>query len=170
MKNNKIEKKKMIRIKLIVAHAKCLKCGFERTLYFTSDNMYGERVVSTKSGKYCAYVNLLNENIVQELEEYCVECFSKKKVNISKNRLARIVSNIYGITCDDIYNEKIDTMPNAKCVNCNEETLVENKEYGERLVEVEALEATHDFWESLDKDAKRNEVKKELVRQGYLEN
>lgn len=27
----------MIRIKLIAVHAKCLKCRFERTLYFTSD-------------------------------------------------------------------------------------------------------------------------------------
>lgn len=161
-------RKEMIRMKLIVAHAKCLKCGFERTLYFTSNNMYGERVVATKSGKYCAYVNLLNENIVQELEKYCVECFFEKKINVSKNKLARIVSNIYGITCDDIFGEEVDTTPNTKCVNCSEGKMVENKEYGERLTEVEALEVTHISWENLDKDAKKNKVKEELLRQGYL--
>ena len=155
-------------IKLIVAYAKCSKCGFERKLYFTSGNMYGERVISTKSGKYCAYVNLLNENIVQELGAHCVECFAEKQVNVSKSKLARIVSNIYGITCDDIFDEKIDTMPNTKCVNCSYGTMVENKECGERLVEVDALEVTHDFWEDLDKDAKRNEVKNELIRQEYF--
>lgn len=158
------------RIKLIVAQAKCLKCGFERTLYFTSDDMYGERVVSTKSGKYCAYVNLLNENIMKELEGYCEESFYKRNVNISKNELARIASSIYGITCDDIFDEKIDTMPNTKCVNCNEGVMVENRKYGEQLVEVEVLEVSHNFWESLDKHIKRNKVKKELVRQGYLDN
>lgn len=162
-------KKEMIRIKLIVAYAKCSKCGFERKLYFTSDNMYGERVVSTKSGKYCGYVNLLNENIIQELEEYCVEIFSEKEVNISKSKLARIISNIYGITCDDIFDEKVDTTPNTKCVNCSEGTMVENKKYGERLIEVEALEVTHYFWGNLDKEAKKSEIKKELIRQGYLE-
>lgn len=158
----------MRKIMLIVAYAKCSKCEFERKLYFTSGNMYGERVVSTKSGKYCAYVNLLNENIIHELEMYCVECFAEKQVNVSKSKLARIVSNIYGITCDDIFDEKIDTMPNTKCVNCSDGTMVENKECGEQLVEVDALEVTHDFWGNLDKEAKRNEVKKELIRQGYF--
>ncbi len=131
--------------------------------------MYGERVVSTKSGKYCAYINLLNENIVQELEVYCVECFTEKQSNVSKSKLARIISNIYGITCDDIFGEKIVTTPNTKCINCGNGTMVENKECGERLEEVDVLEVTHDFWEDLDKDDKRNEVKKELIRQGYLE-
>lgn len=161
-------KKEVMRIKLIVAHAKCLKCGFERTLYFTSDNMYGERVVSTKSGNYCAYANLQNENIIQELEKYCIEYFSEKKINISKNKLARIISNIYGITCDDIFEEKIDTTSNTKCINCCEGIMVENKEYGERLMEVEVPKVTHYFWGNLDKDAKKDQIEKELIRQGWV--
>lgn len=162
-------RKEMMRIKLIVAHAKCLNCGFERTLYFTSNDMYGERVVSTKSGKYCAYVNLLNENILQELEQYCTECFSEKGINLTKSKLARVAPNIYGITCDDLFEEKVDTTPNTKCVNCNVGKMVELEEYGEKLTEVEVLEVTHNFWWSLDKDTKKNMVKKELVRQGYLD-
>ena len=46
--------------------------------------------------------------------------------------------------------------------------MVENKEYGERLMEVEALKVTHYFWENLDKDAKKNQIEKELVRQGWV--
>ena len=42
---------RMIKIKLIVVHAKCSNCGTERILYFTSNETYGERVVFTKSGK-----------------------------------------------------------------------------------------------------------------------
>ena len=160
----------MRRMKLIVAHAKCSKCGFERTLYFTEGNIYGERVVSTKSGKYCAYVNLLNDDIMQELDKYCAECFREKKIIISKGKLARIISSIYGITCDEIFDEKIDTTPNPKCINCGERTMVENKEFGEQLIEVELFEVTHYFWKNLDEHEKRYMVKKELFRQGYLEN
>lgn len=64
---------RMIKIKLTVAHGKCLNCGTERILYFISNATYGERIVSTKSGKKCAYANILGENIIQELEKYCVE-------------------------------------------------------------------------------------------------
>lgn len=159
----------MMSIKLVVARAKCLNCGFERILYFTSNDMYEERVVSTKSGKYCAYVNLLNENIIQELEQYCTECFSEKGIDLTKSKLARAASNIYGITCDDLLEEKVDTMSSTKCVNCNAGKMVELKEYGEKLTEVEVLEVTHNFWRSLDEDSKKNVVKKELVRQGYLD-
>lgn len=59
-------------------------------------------------------------------------------------------------------------MSNTKCVNCCEGTMIENKEYGERLIEAEALEVIHDFWKDLDKKSKKNKVKKELIRQGYL--
>lgn len=160
-------KKEMI--KLTVTHAVCSRCGFERILYFTSGYFYGERIVSTKSGKYCAYVNLLNENIIQELKKYCTDLFLEKKISISKEKLARIVSNIYGITCDNICNEKVDTIPNSKCPDCCVRTMVENQEYGERLMEVPVPQVPHHFWESLDKDAKRNEIEKELFRQRYLE-
>lgn len=46
-------------------------------------------------------------------------------------------------------------MSNTKCVNCCEGTMIENKEYGERLIEAEALEVTHDFWKDLDKKSKK---------------
>lgn len=95
-------------MKLIVTHAKCSKCKMERILYFTHDFTYGERIVSTKSGRQCAYVNLLNENIAQELEKYCAEIFSQNGIGVVSSKLARITSCIYGIACDDINGEKID--------------------------------------------------------------
>lgn len=164
------KKKPVLKGKLSVVHAKCPQCGFERIVYFTSDSTYGERVVSTKSGKHCAYVNLFEESIGKELEAYCEEYFSEKRVSLSGSRLSRIASSIYGITCDNIFGEKVDTTPNTKCPGCNNGTMVEDKDYGEQLAEVEVSEVTHDFWNGLDKDAKRNEVKKELARQGYSGN
>lgn len=34
----------MIKLKLIVAHGKCLNCGTERILYFASNAAYGEKI------------------------------------------------------------------------------------------------------------------------------
>lgn len=158
-----------IKLKLIVAHAKCSNCGTKRILYFTSDYTYGERIVSTKSGKRCAYVNLLNEKIVQELEKYCVELCLENGINISSIRLSKIISSIYGITCDDISGETIDTIPNTKCPNCLERKLVEDDNYGEQLIEIEAVEVTHNSWKMLGDSERKEKVNGELIRQGYLE-
>lgn len=155
------------KLKLIVAHAKCLNCGAERVLYFTSNNLYGERIVSTKSGKRCAYVNLFSENIVQELEKYCVELCLEYGTNIPSNKLPQIVSSIYGITCDEISGEKIDTIPNTKCPNCLKRKLVEDKNYGEQLTVVVADEVTHNSWEKLGVNERKEKVNGELQRQGF---
>lgn len=149
---------KKIKVKLILSHAKCSNCKAERILYFTHNYTYGERIVFTKSGKQCAYVNLLGENIVQELEKYCTELYLENKINISANKLARIVSSIYGITCDDINGEKVDTTPNTKCPNCLERKLVEDNNCKEQLTEIEAYEVTHYSWEKLE-----DNVKKEFI-------
>ena len=160
---------KKIKLKLTIVHAKCSNCNMERILYFTSNYTYGERIVSTKSGKQCAYANLLSENIVQEVEKYCTELYLENNTSISSNKLARIVSSIYGITCDDIDGEKIDTISNTKCPNCLEKKLVEDDNFGEQLVEIEASEVTHYSWEKLGDNEKKETVFRELIRQGYLE-
>lgn len=157
-----------IKLKLTVAHAKCSNCGMKRILYFTSGYTYGEKVVSTKSGKRCAYANLLNENIVQELKGYCAELCLENGINISPIKLGKIVSSIYGITCDEIGGEKIDTIPNTKCPNCLERKLVEDGNYGEQLTEIEAVEVTHNSWKMLGDNERKEKVNEELVRQGYL--
>ncbi|MBO5388996.1 MAG: hypothetical protein J6A59_12880 [Lachnospiraceae bacterium] len=158
----------MMKVKLNVAHEKCLNCGTERILYFTHNYTYGERIVSTKSGKKCAYANLIGENIIQELEEYCNELFLENGIVMPSIKMARIVANTYGVTCDEIEGEKIDTIPNTKCPNCLEKKMIEDKTLGEQLKEVEICEVTHNEWERLDKKERKEIVNNELIRQGYL--
>mgnify|MGYP004642111685 CR=1 FL=1 len=155
------------KIKLIVTHAKCSKCKMERILYFAHDFTYGERIVSTKSGRQCAYVNLLNENIVQELEKYCTEIFSQNGIGVASSKLARITSCIYGITCDDINGEKIDTISNTKCPYCHEK-MVEDNDFGEHLEEIEMFDVKHSSWVKLGDNEKKEKILQELIRQGYL--
>lgn len=143
--------------------------GTYLVLYFTSNATYGERIVSTKSGKKCAYANILNESIMQELEKYCAELCLENGISISSSKLARIVSSIYGITCDEVDGEKIDTIPNTKCPNCLERKLVEDDKFGEQLKEIEAVEVTHNSWEMLEDNERKEKIKQELRRQGYLQ-
>lgn len=154
--------------RLTVVRGKCLNCGTERILYFTSNAMYGERIVSTKSGKKCAYANMLNENIVQELEKHCAELCLENDICISSNKLGRIVSNVYGITCDEVDGESIDTIPNTVCPNCLERKMEEDDEFGEQLKEIEAFEVTHNSWEKLGYNEQKERIRQELIRQGYL--
>lgn len=160
---------RMIKLKLIIAHGKCLNCGTERILYFTSNATYGERIVFTKSGKKCAYANILSENIIQELEKYCAELCSKNGISISSSKLGRMASSIYGITCDEVDGEKIDTIPNTKCPNCLERKLVEDDNFGEQLKEIDVYKVTHNLWEKLGDNGRKEKVKRELIRQGYFE-
>lgn len=157
----------MNKFKLTVVHGKCLNCGTERILHFTCNAMYGERIVSTKSGKKCAYANLLNENIIEELKKYCAELCLKNGISITSSKLARIVPDIYGITCDEIDGEEIDTIPNTKCPNCLEK-MVDDDKFGEQLKEIEVFEVTHNSWEMLGDNERKEKINRELFRQGYL--
>ncbi len=157
--------KNKIVLKLTVARAKCQKCGFERILYFMSDYSYGERLITTREGKYCAYVNLLEESIIPEIKKYCNEIFVDNNISISQNKVARIISNVYGITCDDINGEKVDTSASWKCSNCEEGQLEEDKDYGEKLLDVEATYVSHDNWSQLNEYEKRQKIEEELKRQ-----
>lgn len=157
-----------ITLRLILAHAKCSKCGFERILYFTPDYWYGERVVSTKDGKLCAYANLLEENIIQELDEICIEIFKKEDINISKNKRGRIVSQIYSITCDDIDGQNVDNTPSWKCSNCLDGEMEEDKEFGEKIMDIQMPYVSHNAWNLLEHNHKEYKVKCELINQGYM--
>ncbi len=159
---------RMIKLKLIVVHRKCLNCGTERIMYFTSYATYGERIVSTKSGKKCAYADLLSDNIIQELKKYCAELCLENGISISSYELASIVSSIYGVTCDEVDGEKIDTIPNTICPNCFG-NMVEDDKFGEQLKEIEAVEVTHNSWEMLEDNERKEKINQELRRQGYLE-
>lgn len=160
--------RKIISLKLTIVHAKCSKCGFERILYFTPDYWYGERIVSTEDGKLCAYANLMEENIIQELDEICIDIFKKENINVSKNKKGRIVSQIYSITCDDIDGQKVDNTPNWKCCNCSDGKMEENKVFGEKIMDIQMPYVTHKAWNLLDYSQKKYKVKSELIKQGYM--
>lgn len=156
------------RVKLTIIHAKCTNCGFVRTLYFLSDFSYGERIVTTKGGEYCAYVNLLDENLTEELKIICERIVCQKGLTISQSKLKRLISNIYPITCDDIEGMKIENAPNWKCPECTNGTMEEDRNYGEKLEELKIPCVTHNAWQTMAEERKKIIVEDEMKKQGYL--
>ena len=154
----------------IVAHGTCSKCGTKRILYFTPEgiNMYGERIVSTKSGNYCAYVNLLDEKIIPEIKDYCRKILEEKGIAFSETKIGRIASDVYGVSCDKINGEIVDTIPSMKCPYCIENTMFEDKEFGEQIQKVELFNVSHNCWNSLSEEKRVEKIYKELVRQGIM--
>lgn len=155
-------------IKLTVAYANCTNCGFQRKLYFLSNFSYGERIVTTKNGEYCAYVNLLNEDLTEELTTICKYILEKKEIEMSNNKIGRMISNIYPIVCDDIEGIKVENTPNWKCPNCTNGKMEDNKKYGEKLTEMEIPIVTHDTWREMNMQQKLILVEKEMKIQGYI--
>lgn len=160
--------KQKIQLKLIVSKGKCSICNHERILYFTYNNVYGEKIITDKDGIMCAYADLFEENIVQELNELCKQIFQEQKVDLSNSRLMRIVSNIYGITCDSIDGKEMFSISNTKCTNCLEGKMIEDKFFGERKEVVLASKVTHMKWNNVNSVDKKKYVVKELMRQKYI--
>ena len=153
-----------ININLTVARVRCSKCGHERIIYFMPDYSYGERIISTKDGKLCAYANLFEEKIIPEVEEICKGIFSERNIDISKNKLGRIVSKMYTLTCDKLGGEDIDSTPNWKCNNCLDGEMEDDKVFGEKIMEVEMPYITHEVWNLLKSDRKKQLIEKELIK------
>ena len=70
-------------------------------------------------------------------------------------------------TSNATYGEKIDTIPNTKCPNCLEK-MVEDDKFGEQIKEIKAFEVTHNSWEMLGYNERKEKINRELFRQGYL--
>ena len=125
-------------------------------------------MISTKDGKLCAYANLLEEKIIPEVEEICKCIFSEMNIEISKNKLGRIVSKMYIITCDKLGGQDIDSTPSWKCSNCLDGEMEEDKLFGEKITEIEMPYITHEDWDSLNKDRKKQLIEHEIKKMDNL--
>ncbi len=159
--------KNLITVKVRIEEALCKQCGEKKSFYYLSDYSYGERLVMTKDLKYYAYVNLIEDKAFDELEKYIkliLECYN---ITLSEKLLAKCINNLFGITCDAINNQPIDTASrDDKCLSCGNDNFGQN--ISEAIEDIEIPSVTHMQWDRLNEDEKINVIKKELKKQNYL--
>ncbi len=159
---------KYLTLKIVVTYVKCDECGFKRKIYFFPGFLYGARIVTNKSGSKYAYANLLKENIIPELKEICQKVFNEEKLTLSKHFIDKVISSLYEVTCDPIDNEKIVTTSIHECVNCKNSKVEQDKEFGEKLLELQMPYVTHECWGNMPEQQKIFIVREKMIEQGFV--
>lgn len=156
-----------ITVKVRREDALCTKCGAKKSFYYLTDFSYGESLVQTSDSKYCAYVNLIEDEVFDELEKYIKLILQSNKLNLSEKIFGKCLNNLFGITCDAIKDELVDTASrDDRCLSCG------NSDFGQNIYEgVEDIElpiVTHTAWSKLNEYEKMSIIKEELKKQNYL--
>ncbi len=85
---------------------KCENCGDESEIYMLSDFSYGEKLLLTEDGQDFAYLNCFEDNVFNETGEI-VKMLCKGK-GYSDSRIAELSNVIFELTCDPIFEKRID--------------------------------------------------------------
>lgn len=161
--------KNIIAVRVRKEDALCKQCGKKKSFYYLSDYSYGERLVMTKDFKCYAYANLIEDKAFQELEKYIkliLECYN---TTLSEKLLAKCINDLFGITCDYIKNQPINTASrDDKCLFCGNSDFGQN--ISEAIEDVEVPVVTHIVWDRLNEDEKIGLIKKELKSRNILLN
>jgi hypothetical protein len=145
----------------------CKQCGKKKSFYYLSDYSYGERLVMTKDSKYYAYASLIEDKAFEELEKYIRLILECHNITLSEKILVKCINNLFGITCDTIKNEPVDTASrDDKCLSCGNSDFGQN--VSETIEDIEMPIVTHILWDRLNEDEKINVTKKELKKQNYI--
>ena len=159
--------KNILAVRVRKEEALCIQCGKIKSFYYLSDYSYGERLVMTKDFKCYAYANLIEDKAFEELDKYIRLILECHNITFSEKILAKCINDLFGITCDYIKNQPVDTASrDDKCLFCG------NSEFGQNVSEaIEDIEipvVTHIVWDRLNEDEKISVIKKELKKQNYL--
>ncbi|QNU65408.1 hypothetical protein EHE19_010705 [Ruminiclostridium herbifermentans] len=147
--------------------ALCKQCGKKKSFYYLSDYSYGERLVMTKDLKCYAYANLIEDKAFEELEKYIKLILECHNITLSEKQIAKCINDLFGITCDYIRNQPIDTASrDDKCLFCGSDEFGQN--ISETIEDIEIPSVTHTAWDKLNEDEKINVIKKELKKQNYI--
>ena len=159
--------KNIIAVRVRKEDALCKHCGKKKSFYYLSDYSYGERLVMTKDFRCYAYANLIEDTAFEELEKYIKLILECHNITLSEKLLAKCINDLFGITCDDIKNQPVDTASrDDKCLFCGNSDFGQN--VSESIENIEMPVVTHIVWDRLNEDEKISLIKKELKKQDYI--
>jgi hypothetical protein len=158
-----------IKLKVRKEEGICKKCGEIRKFYYLSDFSYGERLILIKGGKDYAYVNLLEDNAFEKLEEVINLVLKKYNITLNKMMFAKCINKLFGLTCDMIDKELVYTANiNEKCQHCGYDKFLFGADLKEAIVDIEVPVVTHFYWNSLNESDKLKAVENELRKLSYI--
>ena len=125
---------------------------------------------SMKGFPYGRYNNCQVRNLTLEYHELLMTLDNIESILTSlSEEISSFSNNTTAPSVVSDNGEKIDTIPNIKCPNCLERKMIEDDKFGEQLKEIEAFKVTHNSWEILEDNERKEKINQELRRQGYLE-
>jgi len=141
----------------------CLKCRCPKEFFYLSDFSYGERLILINDGTEYAFVNLFEDEVFDEFKNLVISIIMEYNIEFTKVKLAEVVNNIFGISCDDIDGKKIDTShKEEKCIQCGSKEFEGNLIEPQELVDIDVPIVTHELWKKMSNAEKRENIEKEL--------
>lgn len=158
-----------MQIKVRIEVVKCMNCKMDNYFFYLSDFSYGERLALFNNCTKYVYINLLHDNVYNDFIDKVKEILDFYKIEVSGSFFQNIIDNIFGVACDKIDGSDIDFVANhKKCIHCSsdsfEDLIIEQRD----SVYTDLPNVTHNIWLSLNDNEKKERIRQELLKQGYL--
>ncbi|WOO35660.1 hypothetical protein R2R35_17915 [Anaerocolumna sp. AGMB13020] len=148
---------------------KCKKCGNPKSFFYLSDFAYGQRLIFLKDATKYAFINLIEDIYFLDYTNMVKEILSENSIDFTNETLDDIVNETYGITCDLIDECVVDfSQTQKKCNVCHSTEFERNLIEPESLIEIEVPVISHNRWEVMSRDERKEIVKKELISKNKI--
>jgi len=148
---------------------KCKKCGNPKSFYYLSDFAYGQRLIFMNNTTKYAFINLIEDRYFLDYINLVKEILSEKSIDYTNEIIDDIVNETYGITCDLIDGYKIDfSQTQKKCYVCESTEFERNMIEPESLIEIEVPVVSHDKWETMSREKRKEIVSSELISKNMI--
>lgn len=149
---------------------RCSKCKNTNEFLYLSDFSYGERLIRFDDAKQYAYINLLEDTIFNDFEQFSRDVLKQNNYKIDEERLINILNETFGIACDKIMGNDVDFMyKEEKCSFCSSNDFESILAESEKVIEIDVHVITHQKWKTLTEDEKKELIEKELKLRKILQ-
>ncbi|MHC1723763.1 MAG: hypothetical protein AB9836_11250 [Aminipila sp.] len=149
---------------------RCSKCKNTNEFLYLSDFSYGERLIRFDDAKQYAYINLLEDTIFNDFEQIVRVILKQYNYKINEEKLINIINETFGITCDKIMGNEVEFLyKEEKCSFCSSNDFESLLAEPEKVIEIDVPVITHQQWEILNEDEKKELIEKELKLRKILQ-
>ncbi len=158
--------KKTQQINVGLIRCLCCNCGNDYSFARLSDFSYGEWLLCTEDGKVRAYVNCIEDLVVNEAGE--IVKFLLRNVGLSEAQSIQRFHQVFDFTCDLINGAVVVMEERTDCPRCGNDKPKMSEYTPPRTAKIECATVTHEKWLSLSPDMRRQKLKEEMSRRGLI--